>query len=379
METQKKSVLITGVSHLWGRKLASLLEDDPSLDPIIGIDFIQPETPFKRLKFFQVDLDNPLISELLKTANVDTVCHLLFLESYGYEEEFFGLNVMGTMDLLASCAAAGNVSRIIFLSDTKVYGAHSGNPNFLTEDSELKGRYSHRYIQDRLEVERYLTKFTKRNKTPQITTLRFANILGPNVETPMSRFLDSAVVPKVWGFDPMMQFTHVKDALDSIAHAIKSDAVGPFNIAGDNPIPFTQVLRIGAKVALPIASPILKMSYNFYRKLGIVDSVMIEADFLKYNCVGDTSRMKNVLKFFPKYSCREVIKDFFENSRLNKYYAPKGKVRSDPQAAESLVKWIREKQQATEQTSYLIDQYADLVKNLDEEVIHENKQQKSGE
>ncbi|WP_028315460.1 NAD-dependent epimerase/dehydratase family protein [Desulfatibacillum aliphaticivorans] len=359
MAGKKRSVLITGVSHSWGKNLVPLLEQDPEFDPIIGIDFEKPKKPFKRLEFFQVDLHTPLLAELLQVARVDTVCHLLFLDSYTSNEEHFDQNVMGTMDLLAACSAA-ETKRLIIKSSTKVYGAQASNPNYISEDADLKGQHQHRYIQDRVELEKMVRRFSRSNPIPEITVLRFANILGRTVDTPVMRYLDSNIVPTCLGHDPLFQFTHEQDVLAALYHTIKSDVTGTFNISGDGVLPLSQILRIGGKVPLPLPSPLMRASSMILRpggRQGLTDSIPIETDYIMYNCLGDTARMKKVLKFKPHFSSKETVKEFFEHLRIRKYLPSRNKIQSDPQSSERMQAWIQARQRASNYLSNLIEDF----------------------
>ncbi|MBI9075300.1 MAG: NAD-dependent epimerase/dehydratase family protein [Desulfatibacillum sp.] len=340
MVQKKRSVLVTGVCSPWGRKLVPLLENDPEFEVILGLDYKAPDFTLKRTEFFQVDLHNPLIAELIKTSEVDSVCHLQFLDAYSHSEEIFDLNVMGVQDLLAACAA-GEVPKVLFMSDTKVYGASSGNPSFLEETADFKGPYRHPYVGDRWEVEKLLAKFSREYPDVKMTILRFANVLGPDVDTPMRRYLEAPAVPMVFGFDPMFQFTHEEDVVAALYHALKSDEHGPFNVSGEGALPIGQALRIGRRAPVPFGAPFLRLSNVFVQKTPVADYIPIETDFLKYTFVGDTTRMKEVLGFTPKFSSKQTVIDFFEHLRILGYVPKKGEIESNPEAHDLLKEYIR--------------------------------------
>ncbi|WP_028313208.1 NAD-dependent epimerase/dehydratase family protein [Desulfatibacillum aliphaticivorans] len=339
MIQKKRSVLITGVCTPWGGKLARLLENDPDFNIILGLDYKKPDFPLRKTEFFQVDLHNPLIAELIKTSEVDTVCHLQFMDAYSHSEEIFDLNVMGAQSLLAACAA-GEVPRVLFMSDTKVYGGSSRNPCFLEETADFKGQYRHPYVRDRWEVEKLLAKFAREYPEIKTTILRFANILGPDVDTPMRRYLEAPAVPMVFGFDPMFQFTHEEDVVAALYHALKSEAHGVFNVAGQGAMPIGQVLRIGRRVPVPFGAPFLRMSNFFVQKTPVADYIPIETDFLKYTFVGDTTRMKEVLGFKPKYTSKQTVIDFFEHLRILGYIPKRGEIETAPEAHDQLQEYI---------------------------------------
>ncbi len=340
MAQKSRSVLVTGVSHPWGRRLVDLLEADPQFEVIVGLDYKKPEKPFQRTEFFQVDLHHPLIGELIKTSAVDAVCHLQFLDAYTYSEEIFDLNVMGAMDLLAACGAA-QINRVVFMSDTRVYGASSGNPGFLTEQSDFKGEYGHPYVKERWEIEKLLRKFSLESPEVQVAILRFANILGPDMDTPMRRYLEAPVAPVVFGFDPMFQFTHEEDVLACLHHTLKSDVSGPINIAGEGSLPIGQALRLGGGVSVPFGGPRLRLPGMWKKKTPVAQYLPIEAEYFKFTCVGNTSRMEDVLKFRPKYSSKETVIDFFEHLRIQGFVSKRGEIESDPEAHRLLKDYIQ--------------------------------------
>ncbi len=337
---KKRSVLVTGVAHEWGGRLASLLEEDPDIETLIGMDYRKPDPPFKRLEFFQIEPHNPLLAELLTVARVDTICHLLFEDAYNHLEEIFDLNVMGFMDLLAA-AAAGETRRVVLMSDTKVYGGSSGNPNFLEEYAELANKSAHPYVSDRVEIEKFADRFSRQNQTPRLTVLRFANVLGPRADTAMRRYLTPPVVPTAFGFDPMFQLTHEDDVLAALVHAVKNDVPGVFNVAGSGVMPLSQILRIGDRTPLPVGIPAIRLGNFLFQKTSFPDSVPIAPEFLKFPHVGETVRMREELKFVPARSTRETALDFYEHMRLARYMPKRFGIESDPMASEQLEQYIQ--------------------------------------
>ncbi|MBU2488278.1 MAG: NAD-dependent epimerase/dehydratase family protein [Proteobacteria bacterium] len=337
---KKRSVLVTGAAHYWGGRLIPLLEEDPDIDTLIGLDYRKPDQPFKRLEFFQIEPHHPLLAELLTVAGVDTVCHLLFEEAYSHAEEIFDLNVMGFMDLLAA-AAAGETRRVVLMSDTKVYGASSSNPNFLDESTELAERSTHPYVSDRVEIEKFADRFSRQNESPRLAILRFANILGPQADTPMRRFLTPPVVPTAFGFDPMFQLTHEDDVLAALVHAIKNEVEGVYNVAGAGVMPLSQIMRIGDRTPLPVGSPAIRFGNFLFQKTSFPDSLPLAPEYLKFPHVGETVRMREDLQFVPVRSTRETALDFYEHMRLARYLPKRSGMESDPVASEHLEDYIQ--------------------------------------
>ena len=70
-----------------------------------------------------------------------------------------------------------------------------------------------------------------------VTLLRFANVLGDDIDTPFSLALRRRLVPEIFGFDPRMQFVHEDDVVDALMYATTNDVPGVYNVAGDGTCP----------------------------------------------------------------------------------------------------------------------------------------------
>ena len=122
------------------------------------------------------------------------------------------LNVIGTMQLLAACGKCESVRRLVVKSTTAVYGASPRDPAVFTEDMAARALPGSGYAKDAVEVEGYVRGFSRRRPDVAVTTLRFANFVGPYIDTPLTRYFQLPMVPTALGFDPRLQFVHEIDA-----------------------------------------------------------------------------------------------------------------------------------------------------------------------
>ena len=166
--SQERIVLVTGVASPWGSRVAEKLLTEAackaacrSACSIIGLDAECPAEDVPGLDFVRADIRNPLLVDLLKANEVDTVCHLAFAGTRRRSETAFDLNVMGTAKLMSACAAAG-VRKVVLKSSMAVYGARATNSAFLCEDHGLRGSRRYGYIRDMVEVESFCSDFRRR-------------------------------------------------------------------------------------------------------------------------------------------------------------------------------------------------------------------------
>ena len=321
----KRVVLVDGVTGYWGRRVAEQLLTQPELH-VIGLDAEPPEDDIKELDFVQADIRNPVLVDLFREERVDTICHLAFEDSARPNESSFDLNVMGTMKVF-SAAAEANVRKIVYKSSTMVYGAEPGNSAFLREEHALNGARSSGYVRDLVETEGFCNGFRGQTGNVMLTVLRFAHIIGPTCDTPLTRFLREPTAPLLMGFDPMLQLIHEDDVVRALVQAVKYDVPGAFNVAAEKALPLLKMIGLAGKAPLPVLHP---LAYLGVQMIG-PQLAPIDLNFLRYPCVGDLRKMREELEFTPQYTADEALREFAAQQRLRQYLPEESALAFDEQ------------------------------------------------
>jgi len=300
-------VLVTGVSRFLGNRLASQLATDPNLDRVIGVDITPPASADRgrrgRTEFVRADIRNPLIARVIAQARVDTVVHASVTATprgAGGRTPMKEMNVIGTMQLLAACQKSETVRRLVVKSTTAVYGSSGRDPAVFTEEMTAKALPRGGYGKDAVEVEGYVRGFMRRRPDIAVTVLRFANLVGPTVDSPLTRYLSLPVVPVAFGFDPRLQLLHEDDAIEVIRLAALTDRAGVYNVAGDGILLLSQAIRRAGRIAVPVLAPGVRIVGNLVRRR--VDASPEQQQFVNFGRVVDTSRLRSQFRYKPQYS-----------------------------------------------------------------------------
>src|SRR3954470_885012 len=246
MGSAGKVVLVTGVSRDLGRRFARALADEPGVARVIGVDAVPPRGDIGAVSFIRADIRNPVIAKVIVKEDVDTVVHMSVIStpgSAGGRNTMKELNVIGTMQLLAACQKAPGLRSLVVKSTTTVYGASSRDPAMFTEDMEPRRAPRAGYAKDVAEVEGYVRGFARRRPDVRVTLLRMANVIGPDVNSPLATYFRLPVIPTVLGHDARLQFLHDRDLLAVLRHATLADVAGTFNVAGDGILMLSQAIR----------------------------------------------------------------------------------------------------------------------------------------
>ncbi len=307
-------VLVTGVSRDFGGRFARRIAADPAVDRVIGVDVVPPRGDLGEVRFVRADIRNPVIAKVIAGQDVDTVAHLSILDSAGAGGSRTAMkehNVIGTMQLLAACQKAPCVERLVVLSSTAVYGSSSRDPAMFTEDMAAKRMPRAGFAKDVLEVEGYVRGFARRRPDVSVTMLRAADVVGPTVDTPLTRYFRLPVVPTVLGFDARLQLLHADDLMDALRQATVLGRHGTVNLAGSGVLMVSQALRRLGRPRVPAPSFALGSVGSVARQAGARVSLSPDlVDYLTFGRGVETTRMRSLLEFEPAYTTSGAFDDF---------------------------------------------------------------------
>ena len=308
-----KVVLVTGVSRYLGGLLARRLAAAPGIEHVVGVDVIPPSHEIGDVEFVRADIRNPMIARVIESARVDTVVHMNVIATptfVGGRTPQKEINVIGTMQLLAACQKARSVERLVVKSSAAVYGSTPRDPAMFTEDMGAKRTPSGGFGKDSIEVEGYVRGFARRRPDAEILMLRFANVVGPRIRTSITDYFSLPVVPVPLGYDARMQFVHEDDAIDALALGTTGPATGLVNVAGDGVVTVLQAAAIAGRPVVPMPLPAAGFIGGMTRRLGLADFSPDQMSFLAFGRGLDTTRMRTVLGFEPRYTTRAAFEDF---------------------------------------------------------------------
>ncbi len=310
-----RTVLVTGVSRYLGGRKAALLAADPQISTVIGVDVVAPESPIVGTEFVRADIRNPVIAKVMGEASVDTVVHMGVIatpKQAGGRSTMKEINVIGTMQLLAACQRTPSVRSLVVKSTAAVYGSGPKDPAKFTEDMEPRHSPSSGWPKDSVEVETYVRGFARRRPDVSVTTLRFANFIGPRVQTALTAYFSLPLVPTVLGFDPRMQFIHEDDGLEAIRAAVLSPRQGTFNIAGRGVVMLSQAIRRAQRQTVAVPSLLFGTVGRTLSPTGLADFSPEAVRYLTYGRALDTRAMHRTLGFDPAWTTEDAFLSFVQ-------------------------------------------------------------------
>lgn len=324
-----KIVLVTGACRFLGGYLTARLAQNPLINRVIAVDAIAPSKDMLRrmgrAEFVRADIRNPFIAKVIRNGDVDTVVHAAaasFAPRSGGGAALKEINVMGAMQLFAACQKAPSVRHVVLKSTSEVYGSSPHDPVMFTEDSTSRRPFREGFPKDSLDIEGYARGLGRRRPDVAVTILRLANMIGPAMETTLSRYLAGPLVPTVLGRDARLQLLHEQDALGALERAAMAGKAGTFNVGASGIIMLSQAIRRAGRIPLPVPGLGLWMLDSLRRANRYTEINREQLDYLSYGRVMDTTRMRDELGYQPKWTTAEAFNDYVRGRGMTPIVRP---------------------------------------------------------
>ncbi|CAJ1508859.1 SDR family oxidoreductase [[Mycobacterium] burgundiense] len=337
-----KVVLVTGACRFLGGFLTARLAANPAVERVIAVDAITPSKDLLRrmgrAEFVRADIRNPFIAKVIRNGDVDTVVHAAaasYAPRSGGRATLKELNVMGAMQLFAACQKAPTVRAVVLKSTSEVYGSSAFDPVMFTEDSSGRRPLGAGFARDSMDIEGYARGLGRRRPDISVSILRLANMIGPAMDTQLSRYLAGPVVPTTVGRDARLQLLHEQDALGALERATIAGRAGTFNIGADGIIMMSQAVRRAGRVALPLPSFGVRIVDSLLKAAGGSEINRDQLRYMTYGRVMDTTRMRSELGYEPKWTTLEAFDDYVRGRGLTPIIDPRW-VRSTEKRAVAL-------------------------------------------
>jgi UDP-glucose 4-epimerase len=303
-DEQDGAVLVTGICGRMGKLLARRLHRS---DRVVGID----RRPFfgkpKDIVHHELDLRRKKTRDVFRTGGIRAVVHLgVMHDPRRSDKEHHTWNVVAFQKLL-DYMEQYDIPKLVVLSSANVYGPQPDNPQFLTEDAPLLGAQSFRGIRDLVELDMLAQGFFWKHPETETVILRPCHILG-RVNNAPSNYLRLEHPMTILGFDPMVQVIHEKDVMDAIARALTPGVAGVFNLRGPGELPMSRILWILGRRPNPVPASVARATLDWLWKYRLTSFPPPELDHIRYVCMVDDARARELLGYRPQYSMEETVR-----------------------------------------------------------------------
>ncbi|NIM92416.1 MAG: NAD-dependent epimerase/dehydratase family protein [Anaerolineales bacterium] len=301
-----KALAITGCSGYFAKVLMPLIEEDPDIERVVGIDVNEPpaEAEWSKLEFHKMDIRDPSLEDVIRGA--EALVHLAFvLLRTPKDDNLDDINIRGSQEVIKTAARLG-IPKLIIASSTVGYGIHPDNPNPLTEESPLRPNEDLYYSRQKAANEAFLDDFCKEYPEIIVTRLRPPTVAGPSADPDQMASMVAKTVPVVRGCDPANQMLHEEDIAQALYMAICEDLPGIFNVTSDEPRSLGQLVESRGGRVFPIPTGLFRVLLWALWRSGASVFAPEWIRLFQYSFIASNDKLK-AAGWSPKYTTPETF------------------------------------------------------------------------
>ncbi|MFI9361144.1 NAD-dependent epimerase/dehydratase family protein [Kitasatospora sp. NPDC053057] len=323
------TVAVTGAAGVLGERVAARLVASPHVRRVLAVDDRRGEVA--GVQWRVLDVRDPAVAERL--AGVDVVVHLAM--DFGMESDpraRSAYNVRGAQTVLTAAAAAG-VHRVVLCTSAMVYGALADNEVPLAEDSELRATDEASLVGDLLEIERLARRAPRAHPGLQVTVLRPAVVVGPGVDTVLTRHFEAPRLLVVAGSRPCWQFCHVDDLAAALEYAALGLVEGEVTVGCDGWLEQEDVERLSGIRRMELPAALALGTAARLHRLGLTPAPAGDLAYTMYPWVVSGSRLHEA-GWRPEFTNEQVLAELL--AQVSGKHAVAGRRLGGKEAATSL-------------------------------------------
>jgi nucleoside-diphosphate-sugar epimerase len=300
-------VAITGAARGLGHALAVRLAASGRVKRVIAIDDHRGEVT--GVTWRVVDVRDPALASRL--AEVDVLVHTdLDLAPESDRSTRRAFNVRGAQTVLTA-AAAGGVGRVILITSAMVYGASPDNPVPLPESAPLTTDLDGSLVGDLVEIEELARKAPSVHPGTQITVVRPAALVGPAVDTFVTRHFEAPRLLTIKGSTPRWQFCHVDDLVSALELAVAGEVTGAFAVGCAGWLEQEQAEELSGLRRIELPAGLTFGTAQRLHRVGITPAPATDLRYVVYPWVVDCATLR-AAGWQPAYSNETALAELLE-------------------------------------------------------------------
>lgn len=192
---------------------------------------------------------------------------------------------------LTVASAAAGVSHLVVVTSAMVYGARPDNPVPIPDDSPLRSADTEGLVADLVEVEDILDRAREVHPNVLVTSLRPAALVGPGVDSIITRHFEAPRLLTLKGTAPRWQFCHVDD-LGSALVAVLRERLGPVvTVGGPGSLTQEEVEEISGLRHVSVSQTAAHGAADRLHRLGVLRLPASDLAYVSHPWVVDAGRL----------------------------------------------------------------------------------------
>lgn len=237
-------------------------------DRVVGLDEVGGAAP--EVEWRTGEIGSPTVVRAL--ADVDVLVHLAWEHDLTLREQPAArrLRLVTEARTLTTAAAAAGVSHLVLVTSAMVYGARADNPVPIPDDSPLRTTDTEGLVADLVAVEQAVTSLARLHPRLRLTVLRPAALVGPGVDTMITRHFEAPRLLTLRGTHPVWTFCHAEDLGSALVTVAHEPVPHQLTVSSWGTLTQTQVEELSGMRRVELSVPAAQAAADRLHRLGVI-------------------------------------------------------------------------------------------------------------
>ncbi|WP_202879696.1 NAD-dependent epimerase/dehydratase family protein [Ornithinimicrobium pratense] len=220
---------------------------------------------------------------------------------------------------LVTAAAAAGVGHLIVVTSTMVFGARPDNPVPLPEDHPGRAAETEGLVADLVAVEQELRGLAAAHPGLRTTVVRPAALVGPGVDTMITRHFEAPRLLRLRGTEPLWSFCHVADLGTALLVVAEGDSEVPdqVSVAAGGALTQAQVEELSGIRGIDVAEGTAYAAADRLHRLGVVPVPATDLAYVAHSWISWPGWLTQV-GWSPRYDNAACLAVLLEEVRGNR-------------------------------------------------------------
>jgi nucleoside-diphosphate-sugar epimerase len=281
-------IAVTGAADGLGAAVAARLAGRDDVAKVVGLD--DRRGTAAGVTWRVLDVCDPSLASRL--AKVDTLVHLAVDTSLdGAAKRRSERNVRAAQTAVTAAAASG-VRRVVLCTSAMVYGALPDNPVPLDDDAPLRAVPDGGLLSDWLEIERLARQAPRSHPGLHVTVVRPATVVGPGVDSILTRHFEAPRLLVVRDSRPRWQFCHVDDLESALVLAAVGEVEGAVSVGCDGWMEQEDVELVSGLRRIELPASLAFGTAERLHRLGVIPAPASDLQYVVHPWVVSSGRLR---------------------------------------------------------------------------------------
>jgi nucleoside-diphosphate-sugar epimerase len=180
---------------------------------------------------------------------------------------------------------------VVLVTSAMVYGALPDNPVPLDEDAPLRALPDGSFVSDLLEIEHLARRAPLAHPGLSVTVLRPATVVGPGIDSIMTRHFEAPRLLVVRDSQPRWQFCHVDDLVAAIEMAALAQVTGIVTVGCDGWMEQSEVETVSGMRRIELPAALAFGTAERLHRIGVIPAPASDLQYVVHPWVVPSTRL----------------------------------------------------------------------------------------